>query len=310
MDLLQSSIPDTPLNGKSCVHRWIVTEDGTMKNGTNFLSLPIELRNIIYEYYFAMRDYIPALGEPIPDPAPWRKLEPMATCYMSHYVRDWKTVPSEPIANARAVSANDKVPLLRVSKAVYADARPLLYLHHTFAFASGNWHFRQLGSNFSPTREIDYQPLEWLTKVELANTKRFYSSLYNKDDDLAQVYRQLFLLEKHCHRLTHLSLEFYFWSGPTYHALNFLSEFSDRLSYLEIRVQGWHLIFRYFSNDLDRIAPLRHWIDRGMEKLEGYTIYDNVRTPMHNIQRNTYILDRSKIAQREDSSPAFERERP
>ncbi|MDI1493523.1 MAG: hypothetical protein OHK93_005313 [Ramalina farinacea] len=278
-----------------------------MKKGTNFLSLPIELRNIIYEYYLAMRDYIPALGEPIPNPAPWRKLEPMATCYISHYVRDWKAVPSEPIANARAVPANDKVPLLRVSKAVYADARPLLYLHHTFAFARGNWRFRQNGSNFSPTRGIDHQPLKWLTKVELTNNKRYFPSPY-KDDEQAQVYRQLRVLKRHCPWLEHLLVELYLWFSPTRHPFDILSEFSDRLSYLEIRVQGWNWASGPASRDLTRIAPLRHWIDGRMKKVEGYTIYDSVPRPVHKIMQSTYILDRSSIAGKEGSRRAFERD--
>lgn len=307
MDISQHLIPNTTLHRYSCVNRWNPSGDGTIAKGTNFLSLPIELRNMIYEYYFAMRDYIPALGEPIPDPAPWRKLEPLSPAFATHCVQDWDTLPPEPIASTKSVSANDKIPLLQTSKAVYAEARPFLYLYHTFAFARGNWNFRFCDDDLNPAQEVNHQPLGWLTKVELTNNQRYFPNPYRKEERV-DVYRQLFELGDHCPHLKHLVLELYLWSGPRHGAFDFLSRFSDRLTYLEIRVQGWHWSFGPLSNDLDRIAPLGYWIDGGMKKVEGYTIYCGVPRPVHEIQQSTYILDRSSRAGKEGSPLAFERD--
>ena len=309
MDIFQNLITNTSLHQYSCVHRWNVSEDGTIRRGTNFLSLPIELRNMIYEFYFAMSEYIPVPGESLLDPAPWRKLEPQPTVFSTHYVRDWDAIPPEPMANAKAISANKKIPLLQTSKAVYRDARPFLYLHHTFAFARGNWNFRSFYPDLGPLQETNYQPLEWLTKVELTNNERYFPNPYGKEEKV-DVYRQLLELEKHCPRLRHFLLVLYFWRGPKHHAFDFLSDFSDNLSYLEIRVQGWHWCSGPLASDLERIAPLRHWTNGGMKTLEGYTIWSGVRRPVHNIQQNTYTLDRSKIAEQEGSLPDFEREGP
>ena len=248
--------------------------------------------------------------QPVPDPAPWRKLELMPTVWLTHYVRDWNTIVPETIADAMVVPANDKIPLLQTSKAVYADARPFLYLHHTFAFATGDWRVRQCDDDLSLGQKIDRQPLEWLTKVEVTNNKRYFPDPYTSEWK-AEAYWQLFELEAYCPRLKHLVLELYLWSGPRHGAFDFLSNFSNRLSYLEIRAQGWNWGYGLKSNDLDRIAPVRHWIDGGMKKLEGYTIYYNgIQRPVHDIQQNTYILDRSKVAEQEHSRPAFERDGP
>lgn len=303
MDIFQSIIPHTSLNRHSSV-----SEDGTIRKSTNFLNLPIELRIMIFESYFAMSEYIPVPGEPIPDPAPWRKLEPIPASlfshYARHYVRGWYEVPFKPIKSAKAVSANDKVSLLRASKAVYADARPIFYLHHTFTFARGNWNFLQCDLDRSRDFDINYQPLNWLTKIELTNHKRYFPDPY-EEVEKANVYMQLFVLEEHCPRLRHLVLELYFWSGPKHHAFEFLSDFSGRLSYLEIRVQAWNWRHGPLSNDLERIAPLSSWIDGRKKMLEGYTIHDDVQRPVHSIQQNSYILDRSQVAKKDDSSAAL-----
>ena len=281
-------------------------EDGRMRRGTNFLSLPLELRIMIYELYFDMRDCIPASGEPLPESAPWRQLEPLPGIHNPNYVRDWRTVPLERIKKSRAVCANDKVPLLRASKAVYADARPFFYLYHTFAFATGNLYFRQQDYIFRPAEYIDMQPLGWLTKVELTNSKKYFPRPAEHDEQ-NKVEWQLLMLARNCHRLKHLVVELHLQFDYYRRPLRILSKISGRLSYLEIRVQRAYGPFAPRSTCLDTIAPLEYWMDGGIKELEGYTIYGGMARPMDKIEQNTYVLDRSKKSEQGGSQSAFKK---